>query len=261
MKSIAIITGASSGIGREFIAQLNQGAGGVLDEIWAIARNQERLDEVAASSAIPVRTMALDLTKDGSVAEVARLLDEEGDEVRVQWLVNSAGFGRTGDFDAISAEDNSNMVRLNCLAVVDMCYATLPHMVAGSRIVNMASVAGFLPLAQFAVYSASKDFVISFSYALDAELRNVGIRVTAVGPKWMKTGFMDDIGDREAYESMTVIGFDDPKSVVNTALRSSVLGSPMCIPSPDMQFVRIFTKILPVGATIAAFGLLRRLKR
>jgi short-subunit dehydrogenase len=260
LKNIAIVTGASSGIGREFITQFNQGMGGALDEIWAIARNREKLEQVAATSQIPVKVVPLDLLESSSFDTLGFLLASE-DEPRVQWLINSAGFGKTGSFMDVSREDNANMVRLNCLAVVEMCYAVLPYMVPGSRIVNLASVAGFLPLTKFAVYSASKDFVINFSYALDSDLKGSGIRVTAVCPKWMKTGFMNSIGDEEAYRGMTVIGFDDPKAVVNASMRASVLGAPMCTPSSDMQLARFFTKILPVGLTIVAFNALTRLKR
>ena len=109
-------------------------------------------------------------------------------------LVNNAGFGTFGDFADMPARDNADMVRLLMLAPVELTYRALPYMAAGSRILNVASVAAFMPQPGLATYSASKRFVLDLSRALDAELGPVDIHVTALCPKFMRTGFLDHPG-------------------------------------------------------------------
>lgn len=251
MKNIAIVTGASSGVGREFIRQLEAGGGGPLDEIWAIARRQERLDALKSACKTPVRTFALDLTDATSFEVIENALAEE-DDINVQWLMNCAGFGKFGDFGQIGENGNAGMVRLNILALVEMCHHALLYMHAGSRIINMASVAALVPQPGLAVYSASKSFVLQFSRALDEELGPVGIHVTAVCPKYMDTEFLDKPGNKEALAHTTFIGFEDPRHVVRTALSTSVRGWQVCVPSWDMKVVHVFAKVLPTRFTMAA---------
>ena len=257
MKNIAIITGATSGVGREFVRQFDQGAGGMLDELWLVARSKGDLERVREETALSCRVLPLDLTQESSFDTLAQELEAQ-DDLRVQWLVNSAGFGRTGTLAEVGRAANAGMVKLNCLAVVEACYAVLPHMGPGSRIVNLASVAGFLPLPRFATYSASKDFVLNFSLALDAELAGTGIHVCALCPKWMKTGFVKEIGNEADYDAMSFIGFQQPSDVVAKALRAAVLGKRMCVPAPEMWLARAATKVLPVGITLGALALLSR---
>ena len=258
MRNVAIVTGASSGVGREFVRRLGAGAGGPLDEIWLVARSEGRLAEVASTCPVPCRIVALDLCDPASFGALRDELAAWGD-VRVQWLVNSAGFGRTGSFADVSREDNADMVRLNCLAVVEACHAVLPHMGPGSRIVNLASVAGFMPLPRFSVYSATKSFVIDFSCALDADLAGTGIRVTAVCPRWMRTGFEANLGDEGAFRSMTFVGFDEVGDVVDRAIRAALLGRRICCPSPATRALRVATRLAPVGLGLAALAVLGRL--
>lgn len=244
MRNIAIVTGASSGIGREFCRQLDARAGGPLDKIWAIARRADRLEALASECTTPVRTFALDLT-DGASFDVIDEALAEDDEINVQWLVNAAGFGKFGDLGTIGAKGNAGMVKLNCLAVVEMCYRCLLHMHAGSRIINMASVAALVPQPGLAVYSASKRFVLDLSRSLDMELGDAGIHVTAVCPKFMNTEFLDRPGDADALSHMTWIGFESPQRVVEKAIHAAVLGFDTCIPSVDMKLVNLAAKVLP----------------
>ena len=258
MKSIAIVTGASSGIGHEFVCQLDQGSGGPLDEIWVIARRRDALNQLASSCKTKIRVFALDLLEPSSFKTIADELANScaNESAYVQWLINSAGFGRAGNFGDIGTQSNADMVRLNCLAVVEMCSIVLPYLKPGARIVNMASMAGTLPLEGFAVYSASKSFVLNFSHALNAELSDGGVHVTAVCPKWMKTGFLEHAGDKKALGRMMFIGFEDPKRVVRKALRAAILGRGVCVPSHDMKIAYGALAILPVGFVMAAMGFL-----
>ena len=250
MRSIAIVTGASSGVGKEFIHQLEAGGGGPLDEIWAIARRQDRLDAIRQECKTPVRTFALDLTDPASFDTIDAALSDEPDVV-VQWLMNCAGYGKYGDLREIPEKDNAGMVRLNCLAVVEMCYRCLPYMRPGSRIINMASVAALVPQPGISVYSASKRFVLDLSRSLDEELRSVGIHVTAVCPKYMNTEFLSNPGDQVAVDRTTFIGFENPQNVVREALAAAVRGWQVCVPSWDMKVVHVLSKILPTRFLMA----------
>lgn len=254
MRSIAIVTGASSGVGREFARQLDQGAGGALDELWLVARGAEHLEATRAQCSTPCRVFALDLTRPQSIDALAEALDEA--DARVCWLINSAGFGRFGSFGSISRDDEVNMVRLNCGAVVGLCHLALPHMDSGSCIINMSSVAGLAPQPELSCYSATKRFVLDLSRTLNYELEPVGIHVCAVCPKFMDTGFLANAGDARAVRRMTTIGYEQPRRVVRKALAAAGRGSATCVPSWDAKFIHVAVKLLPSALTLHAQDLL-----
>lgn len=257
MRNIAIVTGASSGLGLRFAKLLDQGAGGPLDEIWLVARNAEKLDEVASGLSTPAKVLALDLCDPASFKAVDEALAAEHD-LNVQWLLNCAGFGKFGPFTSIGATANGNMVRLNCLAVVELCYSCLLYMHAGSRIVNIASVAALVPQPGLSVYGATKRFVLDFSRALDCELGDAGIHVSAVCPKFMDTAFLDRPGSEKALASMEWIGFEDPDAVCAKALRESLKGKACIITAPDMRVANGLCKVLPTGLVMALQGAVGR---
>ena len=165
---------------------------------------------------------------------------------RVVLLVNNAGFGTFGDFADMPAADNANMVRLLMLAPVELTYRALPYMAAGSRILNVASVAAFMPQPGLATYSAAKRFVLDFSRALDAELGDVDIHVTALCPKFMRTGFLDHAGAGDVAANMAgLTGFEDVERVARLGLRAAREGRALCIPSADMRAFYVAAKLLP----------------
>ena len=173
---IAIITGASSGMGRRFAETCYEY--GQFDEIWAIARRADRLQALKRTAPFPLRAVPLDLTKPESIDELAALLAREQPEVRL--LVNASGFGKFEATTVTPLADNLNMVDLNCKAVLALCQLCVPYMQEGSRIINIASVAAYQPIPYINVYAATKAFVLYFSRALGLELRAQGIGVTAV---------------------------------------------------------------------------------
>ncbi len=173
---IAVITGASSGMGREFVRQLD--AQQSFDEIWVIARRRERLEELSGELRAGLRILALDLTKQSSIDEYKALLEKEEPEVAV--LVNAAGFGKFNYFTDVPLENYYRMIELNDKALVGMTYVTLPFMQSGSCVYEMGSLSAFQPVPYINVYGASKAFVLSFSRALNVELHTKGIRVMAV---------------------------------------------------------------------------------
>ena len=184
---IAIVTGASSGMGREFVRQLHKYI--QPDEIWAIARRQAALEELASETTIPVRPIVLDLGKASSFEAFSALLATEKPEVEL--LVNAAGFGKFGDLEAIPMEDDLNMIDLNCKALVAMTRLCLPYMHRGSHILQLDSLSAFQPVPYITTYGATKAFVLSYTRACNAELKPRGIRMMAMNPAWVKTEFFN----------------------------------------------------------------------
>lgn len=183
---IAIITGASSGIGRRFAETIAE-YGVAFDEVWVIARRENRLKELQLP--YPVRAIPLDLTDRKSFDLYAAMLKQENPEVAL--LVNCSGFGKFAATCDVPPEINLNMVDLNISAVMMMCQLTKPYMHKGTRVLNVASVAAFQPIPYINVYASTKAFVLSFSRALNREWKKDGISVTALCPFWTKTEFFD----------------------------------------------------------------------
>ena len=177
---IAIVTGASSGMGREAVIQLADRFGGGLGEIWAVARRAYRLEELRSQVPVPLRILSLDLQQPEALKALSRQLNEQKPDVKI--LVNAAGYGKTGAVGSVAGEEETGMVRLNCEALCGVTSAVLPYMSRESRIIQFASAAAFLPQPGFAVYAATKSFVLSYSQALNSELKPRGITVTAVCP-------------------------------------------------------------------------------
>ncbi len=183
MKTIAVVTGASSGIGAEFARQIDRQYR--LDEIWLIARREGRLKELAAQLATKTVIFPMDLTQDKKSLHAAL----HAQKPCIKLLVNSAGIGRLGAFADVALEEHIQVIALNVTAVVELSSCCLQYMQPGSSIIQVASSAGFLPLPTFAVYSATKAFVLHFANALYAELKDKGIHVMALCPGAVATEF------------------------------------------------------------------------
>lgn len=250
MPNIALVTGASSGLGREFVKRIDAGFGGPVDEIWAVARRTDRLDALVRTCSTPVRAFSLDLTDPVSFDFIEAALGETAGAT-VTLLVNNAGAGTFGAFSKQGKDDAPKMMALLMRAPVELMYRTLPYMRPGSRIINVASVAAFTPQPELAVYSCAKRFVFDVTRALDAELAGTGIHATAVCPKYMKTEFFDSPGDAGAAERMSLVGFERAEDVAVAALAASRAGRSVCIPSPDMKAYYALTRLLPYKATLA----------
>ncbi len=183
--NIAVITGASAGIGRELVYAVDKDA--EYDEIWVIARRKERLEELRGKCRNPIRPIALDLSDLSSIDAYQALLEQEQPEIRM--LVNAAGCGVFGPFAEADRKKLISSAQLNSLALTGMCHASLPYMHSGSNIINMGSNSAWQPVPFQAVYGASKSYVLSLSRALGRELRPQGIHVMCVCPGWIKTEF------------------------------------------------------------------------
>lgn len=242
MKKIAVVTGASSGMGREMVYQLADRFAG-LSEIWVIARRGDRLLELSGRVPKRIRPFALDLMKEGDRAVLAAALKEEKPEIK--FLVNAAGFGMTGAVGSIPAEKSLEMIRLNDEALVAVTELALPYLLGSSRIIQFASAAAFLPQPGFAVYAATKSFVLSYSRALAEELRHRGICVTAVCPGPVDTEFFGIALRGGTLKSYKKLLLENPKTVVRRAVKDSMMGRQISIASPVMRLFFLLCKVLP----------------
>lgn len=236
---IAVITGASSGMGREFVRQIE--ASESFDEIWVIARRRERLLSLAEEMKTPVRAIALDLSRAESLDEYKALLETERPDVAV--LVNGSGFGRFGAFTDIDLDTQLEMIDLNEKALVGMTYLTLPYMKEGGRIYQICSLSSFQPVPYIGVYGATKSFVLSFSRALGRELKGRGIRVLAVCPGWVRTEFFD-----RAVTDDTITYYNryyNADQVVKRALRDMKRGKDVSVCGLPIRAQVLAVKLLP----------------
>jgi len=236
---IALITGASSGMGKEFVLQLDALLD--YDEIWAVARRKERLEELGAQTRAVLRPICLDLAKTESAEELAALLEAEKPEIVT--LVNAAGFGRFGAFRGLEREEQAEMIALNVRALTEITHLALPYMHKGAEIYNLCSLSSFQPVPYMAVYGATKSYVLSFTRALNTELRRDGIRAIAVSPGWVRTEFFD-----RAATDDTITYYNryyDADAVVHRAIRDMARGKDVSVMGlPVRNQVRL-VKLLP----------------
>ena len=238
---IADITGASSGMGREFVYAFDKEE--KFDELWVIARREDRLAELQGGCRARVRPIALDLGKRESFGEYKALLESEKPEIAV--LVNAAGFGLFGVFEEMDMDRQLDIIDLNSRALTAMCHMSVPYMRPGSRIVNMGSMSSWQPVPSINVYGASKAYVLSFSRALGVELKDKGIHVMTVCPGWIKTEFFS-----HAIHDDTVNYFNryyTAEQVVEKAVKDLKKGKDVSVLGfPERMQVRL-VKLLPVN--------------
>ena len=236
---IAVITGASSGMGREFVKQID--ASESFDEIWVIARREDRLRELTGECKNKIRPISLDLMKQESFDLYKDLLEEKKPDVAV--LVNGSGFGRFGAFTDIDLKSQLDMIDLNDKALVAMTYLTLPYMKEGGRIYQIDSLSSFQPVPYIGVYGATKAFVLSFSRALNVELKRRKIKVMAICPGWVRTEFFD-----RAVTDDTITYYNryyDADEVVRRALKDMKKGKDVSVCGFQIRMQVRLTKLFP----------------
>ena len=236
---IAVITGASSGMGREFVLQLCKQK--KFDEVWVIARRTDRLESLQDEVDTKVRPISLDLTKEESIRAYQILLEHEKPVVDV--LVNASGVGRFGAFCDMDLETMYRMIDLNSKAYVGMTYATLPYLQKGSEVYQLDSLSSFQPVPYICVYGATKAFVLSFSRALNVELKKRGVRMMAVCPGWVRTEFFD-----HAVTDNTICYYNKfftPQEVLARALRDMKKGKDVSVCGFSIRAQVLLVKLLP----------------
>ena len=237
---IAIVTGASSGLGRAFLEEW-QKSGEHFDEVWLVARHESALELLTMHLPWRTRILATDLSTQEGRAVLFQALEEA--QPKVKYLVNAAGYGKIGPVETIAPSEQIGMIDLNCTALVDVTQRVLPHMFRGSAIFEIASVAAFVPQPAFAVYAATKAFVLSFARALDVEEVRRGVRVVAVCPNPMATSFFDRAGTTPSLFKRPF--FEAPEDVAHAAMRALGCGRTVVTNCRMATFIRLATKFLP----------------
>ncbi len=254
-KRTAIVTGASSGMGKEFALRVAKEY--EIDEVWAIARGKNKLEELQKDIPVPVRAIPLDLTDAESGNTIKNLLKEEKPIVAI--LCNASGFGIFNRFDKITEEDNLGMIDLNCRALTQLTYLCLPYLTEGSVVVNIASEAAFQPVPFISVYAATKAYVLSFSRALNRELKPLGIRVLAVCPYWTKTSFFE-----RSNKNSVITRFDcmyETAFIVDRVFRAMKKRKDYVVPGTVAKCTHALTKLLPHKFVMSVFLKQQKLNR
>lgn len=236
---IAVITGASSGMGRDFVYAIDKEF--ELDEIWVIARREERLMELQDGCKAKIRPLVLDLLDEANYEVYKDLLEAEKPEVKV--LVNGAGFGLFGTFIEMDLKTQLDSVKLNSCALTAMCHMTIPYMKKGSKIINLASNSSWQPVPYINVYGSSKAYVLNFSRALGVEIKKLGIHVMAVAPGWIQTEFFE-----HAVHDDTIKYYDriyTSKEVIDKAMKDLAKNKKVSILGFPVRMQVLGVKLLP----------------
>jgi len=244
----AIITGASSGLGREYFKVLTEIYPDI-EEFWLVARRENRLRELAES--VPnakCLILPLDLTKTEAVELYRQKLEEKKPEVEI--LICNAGFGKLGDAVDIPVVDQTDMVTLNCTALTAVTLLTIPYMKKGSSIIEVASIAAFSPTPRMTVYSSTKAYVLSFARGLRRELKEKGINVLAVCPGPMDTEFFDVADAKDRSKLLQIMPRCSVREVAYRSVVQARKGKGVYTNKSIYKFYRILTKLLPDSVTM-----------
>lgn len=240
--SVAIVTGASSGIGAELARGLV--ARGV-DEFWLVARRRERLEALGEELGVKYKCICADLTSKDGVEEIRRALEAERPSVK--YLINAAGFGDFGAFDELPESSIERMIDLNVKALVLITHMTVPYMERGGRIVQMGSGSCFTPLPYFNVYSSGKVFVLHYTKSLNHELKKYGIRATCFCPGWVDTEFLGNATARKttAPRTSAMKPLLNCKNTVKGCLKAMDRGRTMYVTNWYTKMQHLLFKLVP----------------
>lgn len=237
MKKIGIITGATGGVGTEFVKQLLMED---LDEIWAIARNEKKLTALREQFGERIVTISLDLSELTEIKQLEKILEEK--KPHVEYLVNNAGLGRMGSYKDFTMEEIEQTINVNCKAPVILSNLCIPYMGKGSKILNISSASSFQPNPYINLYAASKVFERSYSRALNVELEGTGILSMAVCPGWIDTDMLQkEINGKK----VKFPGLTTADKVVKQAIKDAKKGKDMSICTAYVKCQHFNVKLLP----------------
>ena len=240
--SLAVITGASSGIGMEFARQMKEKLG--VDEFWLVARNADRMKALEEELGVRCNIISADLSTDEGIEKYRAELTEKKPEI--SYLVLAAGFGVFGSFDTVSEKNVAGMIDLNVKAVVLMTHMSIPYIKRGGRIVELGSGSCFTPLPHFNVYSSSKVFVLHYTKSLNYELRPYGIRATCFCPGWVDTPFLaKSVASKGALVPANMKPLLKVDKVVEGCVRASIRGKTMYVTNWYTKLQHLLFKLLP----------------
>ena len=254
---IAIVTGASSGLGKEFVFQLEK-MDLDLDEIWILARRMDRLIEIQNTCNLPIKPVCIDLCDTNQMDCLEREINLIKPDIKI--LINAAGMGKIGNYKTISRKEADWMIDLNCKAAIDMTYICLPYMKENSHILQICSTSAFQPLPYLNVYAASKSFLYSFSRALRMECKKDKIHVCAICPYWIKdTEFIQNAKQNQGNEIHSFLFASKTKNVVKRALYDAFHGFGVFTPGPVCTMHRFFSKFIPYSIMMRIWNLIRKI--
>ena len=240
--SIAIITGASSGMGAEFVKQLKLQYG--VEDFWLIARREDKMKKIAEELSVNAKILSLDLTESADIEKLKETLAAE--RPKVKYLINSAGFGNFGSFDQLPERDITKMIDLNVKALVLITHMVIPYMERGGRIVELGSGSCFTPLPNFNIYASSKAFVLHYTKGLNPEIKKYGLRATCFCPGWVETEFLDKATNRT---DVTVPKKMSPmlrcEDVVSRCVKSLKRGPVMYVTNWYTKLQHLLFKLVP----------------
>lgn len=234
---IAIITGATGGIGKEFVSLMLQET---LDEVWILARNKEKLEQIQKTAHDKIRIISMDLSNRCELHAFQETLKENNPDVR--YLMNCAGNGKMGSYEDFSIEEMEQTMDLNCSAVIVMSQLCIPYMKEGSHILNLSSQASFQPDPYLNLYAATKAFVTSYSRALNRELLTKKITVTAVCPGWVDT---EMLLKEVNHTKVTFPGLVTARRVAIQALKDTKKNKDMSVCTAYVKRMQFCSKIIP----------------
>lgn len=242
LKKIAVLTGATGGLGYAFIKELIKQP---LDEIWAIGRNKERLETLVnefGNVIVPVRK---DLTNNEDLASIKNLLEEQ--KPQIEFLINNAGLAQMKASKDFSVSEIEKTIDLNCKVPVLLINYCLPYMTSGSKILNICSASAFQPVPYINLYASTKAFERSYSRALNMELKPLGITVTAVCPGWIDTDMLTkEINGKK----VKFPGMVSPERVAKKSMRDAKKGKDMSVCSLYVKCQHMNVKLLPQKSTM-----------
>ena len=254
---IAIVTGASSGLGKEFVFQL-ENMHLELEEIWILARRMDRLKEIQKECTLAIKPVCIDLCEQKQLDAFEREIKDIKPNIKI--LINAAGSGKIGDYKTVSRIEANNMLDLNCKAAINLTYICLPYMKENSHILQICSTSAFQPLPYLNVYAAAKSFLYSFSRALRIECKKEKIQVCAICPYWIKdTEFIQNAKQNQGNEIHSFLFASKTKNVVKRALYDAFHGFGVSTPGPVCTMHRFFSKFIPYSIMMRIWNLIRKI--
>lgn len=242
---IAIITGASSGLGVEFTKAIISRYQN-LDEIWIVARRKERLENTAQSYPnIKIRVIPLDLSDDTSYDELNRILIETKPDIKI--LINNAGLDINGRFDAMEVGDIINIININIKGMTVVNRLCFPYMMKGSFAIITGSVSSFVPVPSQAVYSSSKIYVKFLAQALREEVKEKGINVCLLCPGNMDTEMNIRSEAKVQKKKVARLPYLDMKMLTVKALQKAESGKSIYTPGAFYKSYRLLGKLFPAS--------------
>lgn len=255
-KNIAVVTGASSGLGRIYACLIYDKLKDI-DEIWLVARRRDKLFETAELVSGKTRCISADLTDPEDLNILNKLFNDEA--VRIRLLINCAGMGKIGDHSTLDIRRQIDMIDINCTALVNMTDMCIPFMKQTDRIINVCSTSGFQPLHKLGIYSASKSFVLKYTRALRMELLSKKIIVTAVCPYWIKdTEFISVANEGDSCIKHFPFA-SEVYSVGKLSLGGALIGFPVVTPGIICTIHRFFSKLLSDTVLVYIWEGIRRI--